>query len=77
MDNWKICWFKDYLCTAGEGGRVSIFGKEQFPTFSVENSFAACIASNNYCLALGTDSGNLHIVEDPLEKRKLHVHKAH
>ena len=76
MDNWKICWFKDYLCTAGEGGIVSIFDDES-PIFSVENSFASCITSNNQSIAIGTDSGSLHIIEDPLSKRKLHQKKSH
>ncbi|CAD8141631.1 unnamed protein product [Paramecium octaurelia] len=81
MENWNICWLKDYICTAGEGGRLSIFGidqnQEEIPVFSVENSFASALAANNANIAVGTDSGSLHIVEDPIEKRKLHSKKVH
>ncbi|KAM3139715.1 hypothetical protein pb186bvf_008173 [Paramecium bursaria] len=75
MDNWKICWYQDLLCTAGEGGRVSIFdleGQQEFEPFSVENSYATCVASDNKCIAICTDSGSLHIVDNFLAKYKLH-----
>ncbi|CAD8149068.1 unnamed protein product [Paramecium pentaurelia] len=81
MENWNICWLKDYLCTAGEGGRLSMFSmdqnQEEIPVFSVENSFGSAITANNANIAVGTDSGSLHIVEDPIEKRKLHSKKIH
>lgn len=29
MENWNICWLKDRICTAGEGGRLSIFSLDE------------------------------------------------
>jgi WD repeat-containing protein 61 len=29
MENWNICWLKDYICTAGEGGKLSIFNMDK------------------------------------------------